>query len=209
MNTNSIRIISLLVIICLLLTACGSSKQAVSAPQEQFVISYGVDADTLKTIRSTYHGAWYGFLKVDNVTGYNIPNGIMLDVCAYINFDVLSPDAPVASVSIWQAGDPSFEVANFSIQCGENDSMSINGARILGTDPSAMKHWFEQSIPDMLRFGGETKNDNGSFVFDFYLRRWGTLWDDVLEDMPGSAETKARYEGWYLPLVQTGQEMPR
>ena len=33
----------------------------------------------------------------------------------------------------------------------------------------------------------------------FFMRQWGTIWDDVEEDLPGY------YESWYLPLIKDGE----
>jgi hypothetical protein len=52
---------------------------------------------------------------------------------------------------------------------------------------------------DSLGFTVTYEDDSTKMDCYFFLRQWGTIWDDVEEkDLPGY------YESWYLPLIKNG-----
>ena len=167
-------VLSLILLLCILLPACGKTEANVreepqtgsSASEEpQYVISYGVDNETIKACRERYHGIWYGWFVVHDVVGYNMKNGSRLDVVGGFDFDVI-PNSPVAAVEIYDCNDASFVVADFTTQMGANDRWVISCPRIIGTYASTMKHRCHELIPDMLILEGTVETDQRSFAFD-------------------------------------------
>ena len=52
---------------------------------------------------------------------------------------------------------------------------------------------------DSLGFTVTYEDDSTKMDCFFFLRQWGTIWDDMEEkDLPGY------YESWYLPLIKDG-----
>ena len=59
---------------------------------------------------------------------------------------------------------------------------------------------------DMIHFYGEYVEGDGSMDYHFFLRKWGSYWDDVAKD---EEELIPRgYEMWYKPLIDEGYAMP-
>jgi len=60
---------------------------------------------------------------------------------------------------------------------------------------------------DMIHIEGDYLDGTGEIYYHFFLRKWGTLWDDIAEDpellIPGL------YDSWYKPLVEEGYAMPK
>ena len=53
---------------------------------------------------------------------------------------------------------------------------------------------------DTLGFFVTYEDADSKIDYYFFLRQWGTIWDDVEEkDLPGY------YESWYLPLIEDGE----
>ena len=53
---------------------------------------------------------------------------------------------------------------------------------------------------DTLGFSAMYEDPETKIDCYFFLRQWGTIWDDVEEkDLPGY------YESWYLPLIEDGE----
>lgn len=52
----------------------------------------------------------------------------------------------------------------------------------------------------MIHFYGEYEEGDGSLYYHYFLRKWGTYWDDVAAD---DTELVPRgYEIWYKPLIE-------
>ena len=49
----------------------------------------------------------------------------------------------------------------------------------------------------------DPENEGSWFSYHIFLRPWGTRWDDIEEDL-----LPYNYENWYLPLIDSGEEMP-
>lgn len=59
---------------------------------------------------------------------------------------------------------------------------------------------------DMIHFYGEYVEGDGSMNYHFFLRKWGSYWDDVAKD---EEELIPRgYDIWYKPLIDEGYAMP-
>ena len=54
----------------------------------------------------------------------------------------------------------------------------------------------------MLYFDGEYVDEENDIWFYFYLRKWGTSWDDVEAVYP--EDVPYYYYDWYLPLIESG-----
>lgn len=194
---------AIMISMCISFPAC-SKSEANNTEEPKYVISYGVDDETIKAIKGKYSGLWYGWSEVNNVLRGDLTNGRRLDICAYFDFDTLFPDSPVASVIICDC-NASFVVADFTTQVGASDSWCIGGARILGSDPAYMKHWFHEGVPNMLVIGGKVETPDSSYTIEFYLRPWGTIWDDVIAIDPTGIPSN--YDSWYLPSVNSKEEL--
>ena len=151
-----------------------------------------------------WEGDYYGWWVIDSVLeGNSDAQGNWWDCC--MTLDIASDGS--GSMIIWDEDygrdDPIAEVdVSISIYDGVARIVSESG-QFMG---DAVEHadWLFYSdstdYPDSLGFSAPYEDDSIKMDCYFFLRKWGTIWDDVEQkDLPGY------YESWYLPLLDAGE----
>ena len=150
-----------------------------------------------------WEGDYYGWWVIDNViVGNSSAQGNWWDCCMSLD---INTDG-TGSIIIWDEDygkdDPIAEVeVSVSNYAGVTRIVSESG-QFLG-DPVEHADWLFYSdatdYKDTLGFTATYEDDSTKMDCYFFLRQWGTIWDDVEEkDLPGY------YESWYLPLLNGG-----
>ena len=150
-----------------------------------------------------WEGDYYGWWLIENViNGNSDAEGNWWDCC--MTLDINSNGT--GSIIIWDEDygkdDPIAEVeVSLSNYAGVTRIVSENG-QFMG---DAVEHadWLfysdATSYPDTLSFTATYEDADTKMDCYFFLRQWGTIWDDVEEkDLPGF------YSSWYLPLINDG-----
>lgn len=157
-----------------------------------------------------WNGDWFGWWMISNGEGgYEELNGNWWDCCAVIDLN----GSGDGSIELWdenverseglayaivslEKGD---DTGEYGILYCENgfflDSKLLSADWIIDPDDMDLAH--------MIKIEGWYEDEDGSFTYDFYLRPWGILWDDVEE-----SDRPYVYDSWYLPLVEAGEHMP-
>ena len=150
-----------------------------------------------------WEGDYYGWWIIDNVIeGNSAAQGNWWDCC--MTLDIQSDGSGL--ITIWDEDygkdDPIAEVeVSVSTYQGVTRIVSESG-QFMG-DNVEHADWLFYSdatdYKDSLGFTVTYEDDELKMDCYFFLRRWGTIWDDVEEAyMPG------HYEEWYLPLIENG-----
>ena len=150
-----------------------------------------------------WKGDYYGWWVIDNVNSGDAQVGAWWDAC--MTLDIFSDGS--GFITIWDEDygkeDPIAEVAvSVSVTDGVARIVSESG-QFMGMDV-AHADWLFYSdatdYEDTLGFFANYKDSDMDVDYYFFLRQWGTIWDDVEEkDLPGY------YESWYLPLIEDGE----
>ena len=146
---------------------------------------------------------YYGWWVIDNViVGNSSAQGNWWDCC--MTLDINSNGS--GTIVIWDEDygkdDPIAEVeVTVTNYAGVTRIVSESG-QFLG-DPVEHADWLFYSdatdYKDTLGFTATYEDDSTKMDCYFFLRQWGTIWDDVEEkDLPGY------YDSWYLPLLNDG-----
>lgn len=151
-----------------------------------------------------WKGDYYGWWLFDNVIeGNTDAQGNWWDCC--MTLDIFTNGA--GYITIWDEeygkDDP---IAKVEVSVSVTDGV----ARIVSESGDFMgcevKHadWLFYSdstgYEDTLGFSAMYEDPDTKIDCYFFLRQWGTIWDDVEEkDLPGY------YESWYLPLIEDGE----
>ena len=151
-----------------------------------------------------WKGDYYGWWVFDNVIeGNTDAQGNWWDCC--MTLDIFTNGA--GYITIWDEeygkDDP---IAKAEVSVSVTDGV----ARIVSESGNFMgcevKHadWLFYSdstgYEDTLGFSAMYEDPDTKIDCYFFLRQWGTIWDDVEEkDLPGY------YESWYLPLIEDGE----
>ena len=151
-----------------------------------------------------WKGDYYGWWVFDNVIeGNTDAQGNWWDCC--MTLDIFTNGA--GYITIWDEeygkDDP---IAKVEVSVSVTDGV----ARIVSESGDFMgcevKHadWLFYSdstgYEDTLGFSAMYEDPDTKIDCYFFLRQWGTIWDDVEEkDLPGY------YESWYLPLIEDGE----
>ena len=170
-----------------------TKMDAMNRPQEEL---------TLDDI-GYWEGDYYGWWVIDNVIeGNSSAQGNWWDCCMSLD---INTDG-TGSIIIWDEDygkdDPIAEVeVSVSNYAGVTRIVSESG-QFLG-DPVEHADWLFYSdatdYKDTLGFTATYEDDSTKMDCYFFLRQWGTIWDDVEEkDLPGF------YDSWYLPLLNDG-----
>ena len=170
-----------------------TKMDAMNRPQEEL---------TLDDI-GYWEGDYYGWWVIDNViVGNSSAQGNWWDCCMSLD---INTDG-TGSIIIWDEDygkdDPIAEVeVSVSNYAGVTRIVSESG-QFLG-DPVEHADWLFYSdatdYKDTLGFTATYEDDSTKMDCYFFLRQWGTIWDDVEEkDLPGY------YDSWYLPLLNDG-----
>ena len=156
-----------------------------------------------------WNGSWYGWWMVEDATGaYTELIGSWWDCAAVIEVDEDLQGAMVIYDEYGSLTDPisDAEVSVAMTGTSEHGTMLSQGGYFMDQDLQDAD-WMidpgESDYADTLEFRGSFTVDDGGIDYYVILRRWGTDWSDVVkEDRPYF------YEDWYLPLIESGGEMP-
>ena len=150
-----------------------------------------------------WNGDYYGWWVIDNViSGNSEAEGNWWDCC--MTLDIFSNGS--GCIILWDEdyskSDPLAEVfVSVSVNNGVARIVSESG-EFMGT-PVGHADWLFYSdatgYEDTLGFYATYEDAETKADCYFFLRQWGTIWDDVAEDMP------FYYDSWYLPLIEDGE----
>lgn len=156
-----------------------------------------------------WNGDWYGWWTITGCWGaYEDLESAWWDVCGTID---IGADG-TGTVTLWDEdytkAEPmvSASVSLNSAGVGTHGTMMSEGGTFMDI---ALEHadWIVDpglsDYTDMIHISGSYENGDDQFIYDMFLRPWGTSWDDAkAEDLP------YYYHDWYLPLIQAGKPMP-
>lgn len=153
------------------------------------------------------NGDWYGWWAISEVyEGDTEMVGNWWDACAslYMNWD------GTAEMILWDEDTTWSEpLATVTLEVTVQDNGVVGfvstGGDFMG-NPVEYGEWIfysnDTEYINTLGFFGEYQEEGLSMEFYFFLRPWGTLWDDIAQidsnDMP------YYYYDWYLPLLEEG-----
>ena len=148
-------------------------------------------------------GDYYGWWVVDNViTGNSEAEGNWWDCC--MTLDIASDGT--GYITIWDEDYGKYDpIAEVSVSVFVHDGVArivSESGQFMGM-PVNHADWLFYSdatgYDDTLGFFAVYEDSEMKVENYFFLRRWGTIWNDVSEnDMP------YYYEDWYLPLIEAG-----
>lgn len=177
--------------------------------QDQQSLLFGNLATEVPEIESWWNGSWYGWWMVEDASGaYTDIIGNWWDCCAVIE---LNEDGEGTMVIFDEDGSLTDPISEAEV------SLGTMGSTDYGTLYSDGGYFMDQELeyadwmidpgegeyPETLEFRGTITVDHGSVDYLVVLRTWGASWSDVAEkDRP------YYYETWYLPLMESGSEMP-
>ena len=156
-----------------------------------------------------WNGSWYGWWMVEDATGaYTELIGSWWDCSAVIEVDEDLQGTMVIYDEDGSLTDPisDAEVSVAMTGTSEHGTMLSQGGYFMDQDLQ-YADWMidpgESDYTDTLEIRGSFTVDDGGIDYYVILRPWGTDWSDVVkEDRPYF------YEDWYLPLIESGSEMP-
>lgn len=198
-------------------------EAAKQASQESGGTLTGLIDDSGDELTDWWNGEWYGWWMITSASGDAADmDGWWWDTCALIDID----DDYTGTVLIWDEDgsmdDPVGEV-NVSLSedgVGEHGTLYSEGGYFMDhelehadwiIDPAVdfSSSWLVDSsadaIDNYIRMDGDVDADNDSYSYGYvvHLRKWGTVWDDVVEE-----QRPYYYDSWYLPLVEENKTMP-
>lgn len=180
--------------------------------------------DNRTPVQKFWGGDWYGIMWITGANGgYSSYDNQYWDAMATLDVDEsgngfirlwyesLSRDNPVAEVNLTiseasGSGEMGAAISESgwmfaNSDTGNGDVKHADWIIDPMTDPISSKYG-----NDMIHIEGDYLDGSGEIYYHFFLRKWGTLWDDVAQDpemlIPGL------YDEWYKPLVQQGYAMP-
>ena len=149
-----------------------------------------------------WEGDYYGWWVIDNVNAGDAEVGAWWDAC--MTLDIFSNGS--GFITIWDEDygkdDPIAEVAvSVSVTDGVARIVSESG-QFMGMEVGHADWLFysdSTDYEDTLGFFANYADADMDVDYYFFLRQWGTVWDDVEEkDLP------YYYDSWYLPLINDG-----
>lgn len=192
--------------------------------QKEEEIEEIIPEDTQTPVQKFWDGDWFGYMWIANADGgLSEWENCYWDAMATIDVD----ENGAADMLFWYEGlsreNPAGRV---QLTISENSGSGEMGAAIsesgwifvdsdtgngdIGhadwiidpmTDPTSVKFG-----NDMIHFYGEYVEGDGNMDYHFFLRKWGSTWDDVAQD---EEELIPRgYDIWYMPLIAEGYAMP-
>ena len=201
---------ALLALLLLCMTGCaGRTKARTVVPGERGdALADVTETESGKPCRTesegggkseTLYGDWYGWWRMYDTSGdWAHMYGYWWDCCAGIGED--------GTMLIWDEDMPKdYFLAEAELRINGR-SLSCFGGTILDRELTS-KSWdmtlTEDDCGTMLTISGRYKAvGSGGFSYEMYLRPWGSLWPDEEDRLP------YYYEDWYLPLIESGEEMP-
>lgn len=183
-----------------------------------------VPEDTTSPIQNFWAGDWYGYMWIDSADGGLAEwANCYWDALATIDVD----ENGNADMLFWYeslsrenpAGHVQLTISEASGSGEMGAAISESGWIFVDSDTGNgdVKHadWIIDPMTDatsakfgndMIHFYGEYVEGDGSLSYHYFLRKWGTYWDDVATD---EDELMPRgYEIWYKPLIDDGYAMP-
>ena len=156
-----------------------------------------------------WNGPWYGWWVMSGCYGgYEDMEGSTWDVCADID---IGQDY-TGTVTLWDEDytkDDPMSLATVSLdKLGTGDYGTMMSEEGYFTDLELYHaDWIVdpglEDVKDVIHINGYYEKGDDQFTYDIYLRPWGTMWDDVVDD-----QLPFYYHDWYLPLVEAGEPMP-
>lgn len=149
-----------------------------------------------------WEGDYYGWWVIDNVNAGDAEVGAWWDAC--MTLDIFSNGS--GFITIWDEDygkdDPIAEVVvSVSVTDGVARIVSESG-QFMGMEVGHADWLFysdSTDYEDTLGFFANYADADMDVDYYFFLRQWGTVWDDVEEkDLP------YYYDSWYLPLINDG-----
>ena len=150
-----------------------------------------------------WEGDYYGWWVIDNVIeGDSSPEGNWWDCCMTLDINADGTGTIVIWDEDYGKSDPIAEAeVSVSNYAGVTRIVSESG-QFLGDEVGHADWLFYSDATEYKDTLGFTITyDDIGLKMDcyFFLRQWGTIWDDVEEsDMP------SLYDSWYLPLIKDG-----
>lgn len=180
--------------------------------------------DTTSPIQKFWAGDWFGYMWIDSADGGLAEwENCYWDAMATIDVD----ENGNADMLFWYeslsrenpAGHVQLTISESSGSGEMGAAISESGWIFVDSDTGNgdVKHadWIIDPMTDvtskkfgndMIHFYGEYVEGDGSLSYHYYLRKWGTYWDDVAADE--DELTPRGYEMWYKPLIDDGYAMP-
>lgn len=156
-----------------------------------------------------WNGPWYGWWTLTGGDGeYEELSNEWWDCCVYID---IGSDY-TGQIEIWdedytrEEGLCIADVSLSELGTGEHGTVYSEGGMFWNCELAHADWIVDPGLVDyenMVWLDGWYEDSYGSFKYDFYIRPWGVLWDDVDEEA-----LPYLYESWYLPLVEAGALMP-
>lgn len=175
-------------------------------------------------LQKWWGGDWFGIMWFTGANGdYSGYDNQYWDAMATIDID----ENGNADMLLWyEAVTMENPVANVQLTISENSGSGEMGAAISesgwmfvnsDTGNGDVKHadWIIDPMTDpisskygndMIHIEGDYLDGTGEIYYHFFLRKWGTLWEDVAKDP--EMLTPGTYEEWYKPMIEKGYAMP-
>ena len=150
-----------------------------------------------------WEGDYYGWWQFDNViTGNSAAQGNRWDCCMTLDVNADGTGTIIIWDEDYGKDDPIAEVAvTVTNYTGTTRIVSESG-QFMGCEVAHADWLFysdASNYKDTLNFWAMYEDSDTKIDCRFFLRQWGTVWDDVKEwEIPGY------YESWYLPLIDNG-----
>lgn len=183
-----------------------------------------IPEDTTTPIQKFWAGDWFGYMWIDSADGGLAEwENCYWDAMATIDVD----ESGNADMLFWYeslsrenpAGHVQLTISEASGSGEMGAAISESGWIFVDSDTGNgdIKHadWIIDPMTDvtsvkfgndMIHFYGEYIEGDGSLSYHYFLRKWGTYWDDVAAD---EEELIPRgYDMWYKPLIDDGFAMP-
>ena len=165
------------------------------------------DSPAISNDLSYWEGDWYGWWVISTVyEGDPDIEGNWWDACANLQID----EDGDAYLTVWDEDftreDPIGEAEmSVWVEDGELWFESYDGWFMSeGLDYCEWSgHTNEMDYPEVMCFIGEYDDGDVRFDYLFFLRPWGTIWDDAEREDPD--DLPYYYYDWYLPLIEAGE----
>lgn len=150
-----------------------------------------------------WEGDWYGWWLVSDCTGdYESIDGMWWDVCGTI--DVQSD--LTGTLELWdEDGNRNELICLADVSFLEDGTMVSESGEFMDVILAHADWLIDPGVElydDTIVLDGFYDGVEGEYSYMVFLRPWGTLWDDMEEDMLPA------YYDWYYGLVLSGTAMP-
>ena len=139
-------------------------------------------------------GDWYGWWEITDSRGTMPDTWYDCFASAVVGEDGLL-------LSLWDEQSSRLEPMGVAEFCASEDGGVLTSGGWFWFDRLAEGQWELSPDTDGIEISGHHEAEGESFDYHIVLRRWGARWDDT-EERPYS------YRFWYLPLIESGEDMP-